>query len=423
MYQNSLNEEYDDSNSNSIYSMDLLNMSMGDLQRMERDSISSHSKIVNQKLVSQNTFNNSQSNINNELNINKKTTPQIFAQFAEQKNNKPYFEMIAIYSYSIAKYFKKLTKLSLFFHKPYAYELNLLFKLNFEQPHFLIFLNKMENLTDVEFSFNSLDDKSFDYLLGIIYKNSNITSLKMSFFSSDINYCDDSLFNLCSAKKISLTKIFQDQKEYEIKYQLEKDIKINNFILNTKLLEPFNYNLCNFFNLLKTKTINKLNELVMRFDLPIPILENKKYIILIIKFIINILIMLTFQENKIHTLKLLAPELELNCTSQPYIRQFFKEISLKEEFDEEWEEKLKNEKDKKKKIRMKEKEKELKEQREKEKELKEKKKELKEKKERKELLQSINSNEDISNMPKVNNDNDDDNVYEVDVDANLEKLE
>lgn len=70
----------------------------------------------------------------------------------------------------------------------------------------------MENLTDVEFSFNSLDDKSFDYLLGIIYKNSNITSLKMSFFSSDINYCDDSLFNLCSAKKISLTKIFQDQR-------------------------------------------------------------------------------------------------------------------------------------------------------------------------------------------------------------------
>ena len=106
--------------------------------------------------------------------------------------------------------------------------------------------------------------------------------------------------------------------------------------------------------------------------------------------------MLTFQENKIHTLKLLAPQLELNCTSQPYIRQFFKEISLKEEFDEEWEEKLKNEKDKKAKIRIKEKEKELKEQREKEKELNEKRKELKEKKERKELLQSIISNEDIS---------------------------
>ena len=425
LYQNTLNEDFDESNSNSNsnYSMDLLNMSMGDLQRMERESISSHSKIVNQKLVSQNTINNSQSSINNDLNINKKTTPQIFGQFAEQKNNKPYFEMIAIYSYSIAKYFKKLAKLCLYFHKPYAYELSLLYKLNFDQPHFLIFMNKMENLTDVEFSFNSLDDKSFDYLLGIIYKNSNITSLKMSFFSSDINYCDDSLFNLCSAKKISLTKIFQDQKEYEIKHQLDKDIKINNFILNTKLLEPFNLNLCNFFNLLKTKTINKLNEIVMRFDLPIPILENKKYIILIIKFIINILIMLTFQENKIHTLKLLAPQLELNCTSQPYIRQFFKEISLKEEYDEEWEEKLKNEKDKKEKIRMKEKEKELKEQREKEKELNEKKKELKEKKERKELLQSINSSEDISTIPKVNNNNDDDNAYEVDVDANLENFD
>ena len=425
LYQNTLNDDFDDSNnnsnSNSNYSMELLNMSVGDLQRLERESISSYSKIVNQKLMSQNTINYSQSNINIDNSINKKTTPQIFAQFAEQKKNKPYFEMIAIYSYSIAKYFKKLAKLSLYFHKPYAYELSLLFALNFDQPHFLIFLNKMENLTDVEFSFNSLDDKSFDYLLGIIYKNSNISSLKMSFFSSDINYCDDSLFNLCSAKKLSLTKIFQDQKEYEIKHQLEKDIKINNFILNTKLLQPFNINLCNFFNLLKTRTINKLKELVLRLDLPIPILENKKYIILIIKFIINILIMLTFQENKIHTLKLLAPQLELNCTIQPYIRQFFKEISLKEEYNEEWEEKLKNEKDKKEKIRMKEKEKELKEQREKEKELNEKKKELKEKKERKELLKSINEN--ISDIPKANDIEDYDNIYEVDVDGNLENFD
>jgi hypothetical protein len=48
---------------------------------------------------------------------------------------------------------------------------------------------------------------------------------------------------------------------------------------------------------------------------------------------------------------------------------------------------------------------------------------MKEKKERKELLQSIISNEDISTMPKVNNNNDDDNVYEVDVDANLENFD
>ena len=89
-------------------------------------------------------------------------------------------------------------------------------------------------------------------------------------------------------------------------------------------MEAFSKNLRNFFNLLKVKTLNNLEELVLRFDIPLQILNSEKYIILLVKFIINRLIMLTFQDNRIHTLKLLAPELTFNSIKIPYIRHYLK---------------------------------------------------------------------------------------------------
>jgi hypothetical protein len=217
-------------------------------------------------------------------------------------------------------------------------------------------------------------------------------------------------------KKISLTKLFQEQKEYEIKFGPEK---MNSFILNEKLLESFSSNLINFFNMLKIKLSNKLEEIILRFDIPLPLLHNQKYHSLIIKFIINLLIMFTFQENKVHTLKFLAPNLELDCSKKPYIRQFFKEISLKDEIEE----KLNNENEIKERKKIKQKE--LKEQREKENELKEKKKELKQKNERKGLLEKIISKEHVSEIPQDNKDNlndedEEENNDEIDIDKNLE---
>ena len=83
-------------------------------------------------------------------------------------------------------------------------------------------------------------------------------------------------------------------------------------MLNEKLLTTFTTNLNNYFNSLKIKTLTNLEELIMRFDIPL----------------------ITFQENKIHTLRILSPYLELNCILMPYIRQLFREISLKDEIKE-----------------------------------------------------------------------------------------
>ena len=335
--------------------------------------------------------------------------------------------MITLYNYFFIKEFKKLKKLGIYFHKSYSFEIQLMFKLfdiSYDRFHFLNFINNIDTLTEADFSFNSLDSKSFENILGIINKNANLISLKMSFFTPDINYFINSLLNIWSSKKLSIRKLFSEQKEYLLNNTGDKERDLNYFIINhSKFLEAFSKNLRNFFNLLKVKTLNNLEELVLRFDIPLQILNSEKYIILLVKFIINILIMLTFQDNRIHTLKLLAPELPFNSIKIPYIRQLFKEILLeRENMDERLEEKIKSEKKRKEKIRIKEKERELKEQREKE-------IELKEKNARKDLLENISNNFNIASsfstkdvIKVMENKENEENIY-VDIDNNLEQYD
>lgn len=269
------------------------------------------------------------SNINDIPSLDSKSGENISPILNKYKSN---LHMIPIYSYFFSTNLKKIKRLSLYFQTPFTYEINNLFKanLNSDNSHFLILAKKIESLNEANFSFNCLDNTSFDYILGIINNNTNITCLRLSFFTPDINYYDDSLFNLCAARKIKLPKLFQEYKKYLLTTHNKKR-KMNYFILNEKFLDGFSTNLCNFFNLLKMQAFNGLNELVLRFDMPFPILESEKYVILIIKFIINIFVMLTFQENRIKTFKILAPNLILNCNKMPYIKQLFEEISLKNE--------------------------------------------------------------------------------------------
>jgi len=246
------------------------------------------------------------------------------------KNYKEYFNMIVIYCYYLGKYLKKMEKLSMYFENSFTFEINNLYKIdiNSEYIHFLFLLNKVESLKDISFSFNSLDDNSFEYILGILNKNTGLSKLRISFFTPDINYYDNSLFDLCASKKIDLSQLFPEFNLYQMKHWKNKTKKINEYILNEKLLNPFILNLCNLSNLLKLQLLNNLEELIFRFDIPIPLTNNQEYIITIIKFLINIFIMITFQQNKTKTFKILAQNLEFNGKKMPFIRTLFNEISL-----------------------------------------------------------------------------------------------
>ena len=357
-----------------------------------------------------NALSNNQGNNNipnNEIS-NKNSTPYMLKNLTE--NYKSYFKMVLIYSNFFYRNLKNIKKLSLYFHTSYSYEMHLSFKtnLNFDLSHFLIFLNKIDTLKEVNVSFNSLDDKSFEYILGILFKNTNLNILRLSFFTPDINYYDNSLFNLCSSKKISLTKLFGEYDEFLKKNEENQDIKINDFILREKLLNSLVINLTNLTTLLKLQLLKNLTELVLRFDIPLPIQKNECYIILIIKFLMNILIMLTFQQNQTHTFKILAPNLELKCKTMPYIRSFFQEISLHDAVDK-YDEITKADKER---LKFKEKIEQL----EKKKAQQNKEKELKEKNERGKLLSKISESDIITQIPQEKMD-------EFDIDINMENYD
>ena len=417
IYSFKTNEHIDEQNLEEEYDIDKY---LNDYyQRPERESIYlNSSSFSGRNSISQNT----QNATNTTNTVTEKTTPVLLKEFV--KNHLYSFQMIAFYSYFFAKDLKKIKKLGLFFHTPYLYELQLMlriYEIAYDRLHFLIFTNSIDTLTEAEFSFNSLDNKTFENILGIINKNSHLTSLKVSFFTPDINYFENSLFSIWSSKKLSLKKLFTEQKEFLINCSGDKERDMNYFILHhNKFLDSFGKNLRIFFNVLKAKTsLNNLEEIILRFDIPISILNSEKYIIILIKFFINILIMLTFQYNRIHTLKLISPELPFDSVKMPFIRNFFREIMLEgESIDQKWEEKVKSEKKRKEKIRIMEKEKELKEQRERE-------NELKEKKARKDLLQNISniySSLSTKNVVKVE-DREKEKEYDINVDDNLEQFD
>lgn len=290
---------------------------------------------------------NARNSISQSHNSAEKGTPKLLKIFV--KNNIFFFEMVGLYSYMIHALKKNLKKLDLYFQTPYSFEIQLMLRIYesaYDNFHFLSFTKEIDSLKEINLSLNALDSDSFRKIFWLL-KNSPLSSLKMSFFTSDINYYENSLLSFWSAKKLSIRKLFIEQKQYLINSNGDKERYLNNFILENINLRDFSVNLQQFFNLIKMNLINNLDEIVLRLDIPFPILNSEKYIILLVKFIINLLIMLTFQNHHIHTFKLISPELPLNSIKMPFIRELFKEICInRENTGENLEEKLTNNKNK-----------------------------------------------------------------------------
>ena len=296
------------------------------------------SKLDREKILGSFTINPIRSsNPNIDLNLKKdktieKTTTDMVKNFV--KNNTSSFKLMALFFYFLQK-FDNLKKFNIYFDFSHSLEIKYMFQLPeiYGRFHFLIFANHFNSLTEAAFSFNSLDSNAFENILGIIKKNKKLTSLKMSIFSQEIMYQENNLLYLFSEKKISLNNIFKEHNKFLLQNNCDMERNMEYFILHyDKILDSFTTNIKNLFNLIKFESINTLEEIIFRFDVPIPILDSDKYKIILIKFILNLLIVISLQKNKVKNFKILAPELPFDAKLMPIIQILFQELKEAQEY-------------------------------------------------------------------------------------------
>ena len=222
-------------------------------------------------------------------------------------------EMIIIYSYFIS--LMTLNNLSLFFNQHFSNEIEIFLKnkkYSINHFHFLFFFKKINTLLELNLIFNSLDEESFEKIIYIIHKNNILEKLRISFFVPDINYSPFSLIKLYTGLNYNLLDLFDEQnKSISEGIDLNFDnTDIDLFLINKKLYESFQKNIIKLFEVLITKI--RLKELILLFDTPIIININDKYSNLLIKFIINILIMISSNKKVIEVLKIISPFLSFD---------------------------------------------------------------------------------------------------------------
>ena len=169
------------------------------------------------------------------------------------------------------------------------------------------FIKKMQKLQKFNFEFNSLDYLSFYKLLSIINRNEELNSLQISFFSSLISYSPQLIYKLYQQHP--------DKKEIN-KNELHR---LESFLLH-ELLGFFIENLEVLFELIKSK-ISKFELLSFNFDVPEIIAARQRYLMGILKFILNILILVDNKKSKIKKLIILSPKIKFDSRSMTNIEE------------------------------------------------------------------------------------------------------
>ena len=255
----------------------------------------------------------------------KKTTARYLFSYVKKK--KEPFEMIFLYGWFLDK-ITNIKTLSLYFNDCFSLETEFYLRdkdISFDKFNFLLFSNKLKELNEINISFNSLDKNSFNQILGLINSNKNISILRINFFPPNSNFEITSLLKLCSLMKFSLHHLFREQKMAFVKEKEIKDLELDYFLLNHKFDKEFEKNISSLFNIIKNN-IDKYKEIIFRFDLPLLIQSCDKYIILIIKFIINMIILISNTRNEINIFKIISPELILDGRKTSFFKLLFNNI-------------------------------------------------------------------------------------------------
>lgn len=185
--------------------------------------------------------------------------------------------------------------------------------------NFFSFFSRISNLVQFTIDVNCLDMATFENLIGFIFKNSNLKILQISFFPPEEYFSPQMLLKLLYSSGLNINTIFP-QKENNVLFNDNQEAEEVDQIIINKLLEGFEDNLSKFFSLLDK---SKLNEIVLLLDLPSIIYNNEKYTIILLKFFINLFLLLKKKDNSLEILTILASYLLFDNRKYPMIYDLF----------------------------------------------------------------------------------------------------
>ena len=242
------------------------------------------------------------------------------------------FELIMISFFSLNNYDKPIN-LELVMNDSYKEEFLCYFEniLGVEKDNniesifdILLYKTKLNFINKLNIEINSLDSTTFDSLLNILFNNTqSLTSINISFFSSDVTYFPQFLYKICH-KSIdeSVLKNNYDSNTYLINNVTDIEEKIlNNFIT------LYIYKLSVLFDIFQ-KMYN-LDEVCLNFDIPSNIINKQNYMTCILKFILNV-IFYYLNSTKIKKLCLLSSNTILDNRRNPNINKIIDSININE---------------------------------------------------------------------------------------------
>ena len=214
-----------------------------------------------------------------------------------------------------------INRLELTINDCYSYEYQYFFKKNLhtDSPfifHILNFLKSKICISSFNVELNILDNMSSRKIFYLIYKNTSLTDLQISFFSSDVTYFQQTIYKLYS-------QYINVKKENKIYFIEEPETEMLNYIN-----KYFEKNINILFDIISIK--KNLAKLGLYLEIPSILINNQRYMILILKFIINIVFLLDDENCKLNTLTLLSPYSILDKNIFPSIDDYFEELEIYE---------------------------------------------------------------------------------------------
>jgi hypothetical protein len=197
--------------------------------------------------------------------------------------------------------------------------------IDIENTNIFEYISTISSITSFNISFNCLEKKTFENILFILQNNYNLHELKLNFFPSDELYVHNliKIGEECGVFKSLKINVNQNDIDLITDKNIEK-------ILKQKLLEYFEINLEKLFLLFQTK--RNLDKLELIIKLPTILLErgedNEGYHVAILKFILNLIILLNTEKIYLKEFKLSMPYFNFNNRAYPIIGEIFEKINL-----------------------------------------------------------------------------------------------